>query len=360
MTARKQNALPVWRRICYALALFLGLLLFFSLVSAAVALYFNSPPQPETVQGIPAEPDNSVLFEIRKGETARSVGTRLEESGLIRSRHFWTLLVHVQNEYVKTGTYRLNLPLSQLEIYRILVSGKQVLLRITIPEGVTLKKAARIFEENGICSASDFEEAACDKEIIAFYGIPGLSMEGYLFPDTYFFPADYPAQRIIRTMADNFFRRVAAMEGESLNMNPVELNKRVIIASIVEREYRLAEEAPLMAGVFFNRLSIGMALQSCATVEYVITEIQGRPHPELLLNRDLEIRNPYNTYIMPGLPPGPISLPGAAALDAAFHPQKSDYLYFRLTDPERGTHYFSKTLDDHIRAGILYLKSQSR
>jgi UPF0755 protein len=114
-----------------------------------------------------------------------------------------------------------------------------------------------------------------------------------------------------------------------------------------------------MAGVFYNRLSIGMALQSCATVEYVITEIQGKPHPELLYTRDTEIRDPYNTYIRPGLPPGPISAPGAVALDAAFHPAESDYLYFRLSDARAGRHYFSKTLDDHIRAGMLYVKDRS-
>jgi UPF0755 protein len=111
-----------------------------------------------------------------------------------------------------------------------------------------------------------------------------------------------------------------------------------------------------MAGVFYNRLSIGMALQSCATVEYVITEIQGRPHPELLYTRDTEIRDPYNTYIRPGLPPGPISAPGAAALRAAFFPEESNFLYFRLVDSEAGRHYFSRTLDDHIRAGVLYVK----
>jgi len=362
LTAKKQKAHSLLRRICYALAAFCGFFLFFSVLVLGLIVYYNAPPSrvPEAAQGIAQgitpEPDNTVLFEIRKGETARSVGSRLEEAGLIRSRHFWALLNRVQNEYIKTGTYRLELPLSQLAIHRIFVSGRQVLARITVPEGVTLKKAARIFDESGICSERDFLAAAEEKELLSAYNIPGNTMEGYLFPDTYFFPVGYPASGIIKKMADTFFERIGSIEPEALAMNPAELNKRVIIASIVEREYRQAEEAPLMAGVFFNRLNIGMALQSCATVEYVITEIQGRPHPELLLNRDLEIRSPYNTYITPGLPPGPISSPGATALSAAFHPQSSDYLYFRLTDPGRGIHYFSRTLDDHIRAGLLYVK----
>jgi UPF0755 protein len=159
-------------------------------------------------------------------------------------------------------------------------------------------------------------------------------------------------------MADTFYKRLQEFVPEALSLSPAELNTRVIIASIVEREYRIPDETSLMAGVFYNRLKIGMGLQSCATVEYVITEIQGRPHPEVLLNSDLEIKDPYNTYIRPGLPPGPISAPGKTALRAAFNPVRTDYLYFRLTDAEAGRHYFSRTLDDHIRAGALYLKGQ--
>jgi UPF0755 protein len=300
-----------------------------------------------------------VYLEVRKGESALSVGKRLEEAGIIRSRYFWYLLSRFEKEYIKTGAYRLEIPASQLTLHKILVSGQQMLQRVTIPEGVTLKKAARIFEEAGICNGLAFLEAAGDRETLNRYHVPGETMEGYLYPDTYLFPLDYPAPQVIRTMADTFFTRLAAIDGAYLDLSPEELNRRVIVASIVEREYRVDEEAALMAGVFYNRLDIGMALQSCATVEYVITEIQGRPHPDVLYTRDTEIRNPYNTYIRPGLPPGPISFPGSVALDAAFFPAASDYLYFRLVDPAAGRHYFSKTLDDHIRAGILYVKGRS-
>jgi UPF0755 protein len=251
------------------------------------------------------------------------------------------------------------MPASQISIHNTLVSGRQVLLRVTVPEGLTLKKTARILAEAGICGEEEFLAAASNPELLDRYHIPGRTMEGYLFPDTYLFPAAYPAPKVLEAMAETFFERLRLIEPDALSMSPEELNRRVIIASIVEREYRVDEEAPLMAGVFYNRLSIGMALQSCATVEYVITEIQGRPHPDLLYTRDTEIRDPYNTYIRPGLPPGPISAPGAVALGAAFHPEKSNYLYFRLTDARAGRHYFSETLDAHIRAGLLYIKGQS-
>jgi UPF0755 protein len=261
--------------------------------------------------------------------------------------------------FIKSGTYLLEVPATQMAIHRLLVSGKQLLRRVTIPEGVTLQKTAKILEDAGICAAGDFLAAAADPAIRERYRVPGLTMEGYLFPDTYLFPAAYPAAQAVRAMADTFFERLGAIAAGAEHLSPEELNRRVIVASIVEREYRVNEEAPLMAGVFYNRLDIGMALQSCATVEYVITEIQGRPHPEVLYTRDTEIRNPYNTYIRPGLPPGPISAPGTVALAAAFNPAPSDFLYFRLTDAAAGRHYFSKTLDDHIRAGRLYVKGRS-
>jgi len=111
-----------------------------------------------------------------------------------------------------------------------------------------------------------------------------------------------------------------------------------------------------MAGVFLNRLRINMALQSCATVVYIITQIQNKPHPSVLLFADLEIRDPYNTYLYLGLPPGPISAPGVVSLNAVMNPDRTEYLYFRLVDSASGRHYFSRTYDEHIKAGQLIPK----
>jgi UPF0755 protein len=341
---------------------FIGLTLFLTVLFLGLLIWFNTPPTAGPSagdrEGLRSGPDGALYLEVRRGESAISVGKRLEEAGIIRNRYFWYLLSRVRNDYIKTGTYRLDLPVSQISLHATLVSGRQLLQRVTIPEGITLKKMARLFEDAGICGAEGFLAAAADQETRDRYRIPGETMEGYLYPDTYLFPLDFPPARVIQTMADTFFNRIAAIDGDYMNLSPGELNRRVIIASIVEREYRVDEEAALMAGVFYNRLEIGMALQSCATVEYVITEIQGRPHPDVLYTRDTEIRSPYNTYNRPGLPPGPISSPGAVALDAAFHPVSSDYLYFRLVDAAAGRHYFSRTLDDHIRAAALYVKGR--
>jgi UPF0755 protein len=331
-----------------------------------VIIYFNSPIQPEKlpelttdIEGIRKSEDGAFYIDIRRGESSQSVGLRLERAGLIKNRLFWNLLCRWKKEQIKTGVYRLENPASQLAIHQLLVSGKQVLYRVTVPEGVTLKKAAAYLEEAGICPAEDFLEAARDPEIINLYGIPNSSMEGYLFPDTYLFPSEYPASQVVRAMANNFYNRIEEIDPAVKSLSSKELNEKVIIASIVEREYRVSEEAPLMAGVFYNRLKINMPLQSCATVEYIITEIQNQPHPLVILNRDLEIRDPYNTYIRSGLPPGPISSPGIVALRAAIFPEKTDYFYFRLDDSETGRHYFSKTLDEHISAGQLIPKGRS-
>ena len=354
----------IFKRILQFTAFLVGLVLCIGLAAAAFVVYSNAPPSvlPGAIagEGITVELGDAahalVRFEVRRGESAQSVGQRLDASGLIRNWYFWSLLCRFDQEPVKTGSYLIDIPASQMAIHRILVAGKQILMRVTIPEGLTLKKTAQLMEDAGVCPADEFLVAAAGPEITGRYRIPGDSMEGYLYPDTYLFPPDYPAARVVQTMADNFFVRIGEIDERAHALPPDELNRLVILASIVEREYRLDEEAPIMAGVFFNRLNIGMALQSCATVEYVITEIQGRPHPKILLTRDTEIRDPYNTYIRPGLPPGPISAPGAVALRAVFAPTETNYLYFRLVDPASGKHYFSNTLDDHIRAGALYLK----
>jgi UPF0755 protein len=337
------------------------------LAGVGLFMFFNrapdtSPSINENMQNMSLENGN-LLLEIKSGESGMSVGKRLEEAGIIRTQYLWAILSRIDKEPIKAGFYSVELPITQMDIRSLLVSGQQMLISVTIPEGGTLKKTARILEDAAICTAKDFLAAAADESMLNRYRIPGGSsgktMEGYLYPDTYLFPRSFPAENVVEKMADTFFEKLEDIAPESLSLSPEELNQRVILASIVEREYRVEEEAPLMAGVFYNRLEIGMALQSCATVEYVITEIQGRPHPEVLYNRDIEIRDPYNTYIRPGLPPGPISEPGEVALRAVFEPTESNYLYFRLVDPGAGKHYFSRTLDDHIRAGVLYTKRSS-
>ncbi|MDR1220729.1 MAG: endolytic transglycosylase MltG [Treponema sp.] len=305
----------------------------------------------------PASAQGEAFFEVEQGETSRSIGRRLEEAGVIKSRHFWYVVNRIDKDVIKAGAYTIRLPATQFEIHNILETGRQPLIKVTVPEGATLAKTARLFDETGVCTEEAFMEAALNPEILEAFHIPAKTFEGYLFPDTYLFQEDYNAKRVVRIMAETFFKRLSSIV-DVASLTPEELFEKVTLASIVEREYRLAEEAPLMAGVFYNRLAVGMALQSCATVEYIITEIQHKPHPEIISTTDTEIENPYNTYRVEGLPPGPISAPGLTALSAAFNPVTSDHLFFRLVDPNVGKHYFSKTFDEHIKAGKLYVKGK--
>ena len=325
-----------------------------------LVIQYNSPPDltDRTIIGeaLRVEEGGNLIIEVRNGETAFSVGRRLEDAGIIRDSRLWYALFRLDGEQLKTGTYMIELPATQMEIRSILIGGEQLLIRVTIPEGYSLRQMAAILENEGICSADDFLAASFSQAILDANNVPGTSMEGYLFPDTYLFPLSYPADRVVQAMANNFFRRLRSIDPSFESLSPIELNNLVILASIVEREYRAPDEAALMAGVFFNRLRIGMMLQSCATVVYVITEVLGLPHPERLFYRDLEILNPYNTYMNSGLPPGPISAPSLTALRGVFEPVSSNYLFFRLLDPASGRHYFSQTLDEHIQAGELLVK----
>ena len=291
-SSKNEKRKPFSRLLIFISTVIACILIFFP-VFICVFMYLNAPVTPKQERaisdlnyappdGITKENDGSYYIEVRKGESAQSVGRRLERAGLIKSSFFWNIICRLNKGQIKTGTYRIEIPASQIAIHRILVLGRQILYRVTIPEGVTLKKTASILEEAGICPASDFLDAARDRSVLARYGVPNDTMEGYLFPDTYLFPSEYPASRVIISMADNFFAKIKKIDPAFTSMSSKELNDKVILASIIEREYRIAEEAPLMAGVFYNRLNIGMAIQSCATIEYIITEIQEKPHPSVL------------------------------------------------------------------------------
>jgi UPF0755 protein len=211
-------------------------------------------------------------------------------------------------------------------------------------------------EEKGIAGQEDFLAAASSASLLDQFGIPAENLEGYLFPDPYFFPRGYPAYGVVEEMVENFFRRLAVISPEALQWDRERLHRRIIMASIVEREYRRAEEAPLIASVFYNRLEFDIGLESCATLGYIITDIQNKPHPEFLSFEDKRIDSPYNTYKWAGLPPGPIASPGAVALKAAFHPADTNFYYFVLKDPDTGQHYFSEDLQEHNWAKYFYLK----
>ena len=216
---------------------------------------------------------------------------------------------------------------------------------LTLVDGRTnlARQTAETLSQNGIISDSRSFLDAVSRFPLDDYGVEKTGAEGFLFPDTYAFQKRMDNDEVIAVMTDNFFSKI---RGAGLSVGE-RFYEGVVLASIIEKEYQSEEEAPLIASVFVNRLKKNMRLESCATVLYVLTDIQGRPHPERLFYTDLEVESPFNTYRNFGLPPAPISNPGLVALTAAFHPAQSEYLFFVVKNDGSGRHTFSKDFYTH-------------
>ena len=342
------------------LFIFLALLLVASSALFSAYVYIRSEMRSVDVEGEGV----SCHFEIPSGMSVRAISAALEEKGLIRDANVFYIVSRVgkfcyrylggKNDFaLKSGSYNLNSSMDMLEIMSVLHTGKQEDIIVVIPEGLTLSKIASIVASHDVCSEEGFITSAKDKSIIEDYGFDAESLEGCLFPDTYFFVRDMESEKVVRMMVDNFFAHVGEI-GELKDVERKDLYQKVILASIVEREYRVAEEAPMIASVFYNRLQKNMRLQSCATIEYIITEIEGLPHPDVIHYKDLYRESPYNTYREKGLPPSPIANPGFVALKAVAKPADTNYYYFRLTDEQKGSHTFSETFDEHTTVNIAY------
>ena len=334
------------------LSIFLSLLVV--AVCGSAVIYMLNKPSPRIQM-------EEVIFTVEKGDTGSEIAFKLENAGIIRSRYVFTLVSRFRKteNRIKTGNYRIPTHRSTLEVHDLLVLGKQILIKVTIPEGMTAQKVAGYLEEKGITDKDSFLESVYSGELLRNAGIPANTAEGYLFPDTYYFSEDYPSEKVVLHMIDTFFEKLEGIDPGYTELTAEQLYEKIILASIIEREYRVAEEAPMIASVFYNRLESEMALGSCATIEFIITEELEKPHPNYLTYQDLEIESEYNTYIHQGLPPAPISNPGIAALEAVFNPADTDFLYFLLQDTESGKHYFSRTYSEHNKAKLLYLKGSS-
>ena len=321
----------------------------FGLSGGLLAGYLNSAPQHRTQE---------VLFTIVPGTSVTRIAEDLEAQGIIRSSYVLRALAMVKNEErsYQVGSYQIPPGLSALEIQTYLTTGRQLLMKVTIPEGFTAKKIAKILETQEITGAEDFLKAMRSKVLLEKYQIPADTFEGLLYPDTYMFPKKFPAESVVDHMVANFMTKLKQEAGDFVNQySSQDWYDRIILASIVEKEYRDPKEAPLISSVFTNRLENRIPLGSCASIEYIITEIKNRPHPKRIFFIDTEIDSPYNTYINKGLPPTPISNPGKTALTAAFNPAKTDYIYFVVKDSALGTHSFSKNYRDHNEARESYL-----
>jgi len=244
---------------------------------------------------------------------------------------------------IKPGTYLLKPGTPWKDIVSALNGGHGLVNTITIIEGWDLTQITPALARTLKVPADSVRAAMRDTALLARLDAPTKTLEGYVFPDTYAFPLGTTARQAVREMVYSFERRWKPEWDSSLTELKINRNDLVTMASIVEREARVPEERPVIAGVYYNRLRRGMLLQADPTIQFALGHHVGR-----VLYKDLEIESPYNTYIHKGLPPGPIGSPGMASLAAAAHPAKVPYLYFVAT--RDGHHEFRMTLAEHTNA----------
>ncbi len=293
-----------------------------------------------------------VQFDVKKGDDIITIGRNLAKHDLIGNRFYFYYYAwsNKLRGSIDAGKYTLEPHSSIAQIVYKMTSGDTVIhkkedIKITFPEGWTINKMSERLLKNEL-PGDEFKKLAENPSQTLYEQYPflpkGASLEGYLFPDTYFFVPSATAESIIIKMLDNFDKKVDQDYRNTIVQNGDNLRDIIIFASVIEGEVSNAGDRRVVAGIFKNRLDIGMALQSDATIDYIkgIPEIK---HTQ----SDIEIDSPYNTYKYPGLMPGPINNPSLESIEAAMAPQDTDYMYF-LNNANTGEIVFAKTFEQHI------------
>ncbi|MEH0020501.1 MAG: endolytic transglycosylase MltG [Desulfobacter sp.] len=317
-----------------------GLALIIMITAGMAALWMK------TFLNTPADPGAaSQTFVVSPGQSLDTISRNLVRDGLVTDAFRFKLYTRMKKSAtrIKAGEYHLSPALPPDRILAALLSGRVKLYRFTIPEGLNMEEIAGLAEQSGFCTSETFLRLCRDKTFISELGMPGHTLEGYLYPDTYYFPKDTDCRSVILKMVSTFNRVFTMQWKERANEMGFSIHDIVTLASIIEKETGDASERPLIASVFHNRLKKRMRLESDPTVIYGVDDYHGR-----IRYKHLRRKTPYNTYQIRGLPPGPIASPGALALEAALYPAQSDYLFF--VSKNDTTHKFSRTLKEHNRA----------
>ncbi|MBN1625640.1 MAG: endolytic transglycosylase MltG, partial [Deltaproteobacteria bacterium] len=293
------------------------------------------------------------VFVVEEGMTLRKVACELEDKGIIKNRPFFLLWARLKGygERIKSGEYSLSPAMAPVKIFDILTRGLIITHPVTFPEGYSAGQIAETLAQKIDVDKTGFLSLISDPEIMRRHGVTGKDLEGYLYPDTYNFSMGQSPESIIDVMKGRFNELVSPLMGR-IEESGMTLEEVVTLASIVEKETGRAEERPLIASVFLNRLKKGMRLESDPTVIYGTEEFNGN-----LTRDDLRRYTPYNTYVIRGLPPGPICNPGIESIRAVIFPADTEYLYF--VSKNDGSHYFSKTLEEHNRNVMIYQKRKA-
>jgi UPF0755 protein len=328
--------------------LFLKLFTALVIVSVGFALYLSHSYN-EFINTIPDNKNVVKTLDIKQGESAIKIIRDLEKEGVITSarKFFYYARLNKRINAIKFGEYEFTTSMRPFEVLDALVKGDVKKYKITIPEGHNIYQVADLLSYDLKVNKDEFMNKALNKEFVNSLGIDAPTLEGYLFPDTYYFTKGIPLNGIISKMVENYKRNFTdSMKERAKELNMTE-HEVVTLASIIEKETSKLDEMPLISAVFHNRLKKKMRLQTDPTVIYGIKDFNGN-----LTKKDLETKTPYNTYRIYGLPPTPIANPGRAALEAALYPNKTTYLYF--VSKNNGSHYFSKDFEEHRKAVYKY------
>ncbi len=318
-------------------------ILFFLIICTGVGLYIDLQRYAETPTR--ANHSDNVIVTVRQGQSLKSTAEMLAHHQIISNPFKLTVIARLkgQDKHLKAGEYVLSAAMTPGQILKIMVKGEVRLHKLTVPEGYRILQIAEVVDQAGFGLKDAFIQATTDPVIAQKMGVHADTLEGYLFPDTYYFPKETTLEKIISTMVQRF-RSVFKPEWEERAASfGFTVHEVVTLASIIEKETGAPFERPLISSVFHNRLRKKMRLESDPTVIYGIENFNGN-----LTRKHLKTRTPYNTYKIRGLPVGPIANPGRASLEAALFPEKTKYIYF--VSKKNRTHYFSTNLKEHNRA----------
>ena len=287
-------------------------------------------------------PYDSVKVTIPKGASLKEVSTTLQDYNIIRNERSFLLAVKTlgYEKDMPAGRFKLVKASTNFDIIDQLVNGIQVNKRVTILEGWTIDVIAKELHDKIGIDQDEFKSACTNELLLWKWGISEKTVEGYLFPNTYLFSEEEDVQDIIGRMINEYKQRITIEFRDRMKELDMEEKEIITLASIIEGEAIYDKERAIISGVYHNRLNIGMRLQADPTIQYIIND-----SPRRLLNKDLKIKSPYNTYLNKGLPPGPINNPGIESIKAALYPAETDYIYFVARGD--GYHTFSRTKEEH-------------
>jgi UPF0755 protein len=316
--------------------LVLGMLLVVAALTIPLTCFNSSTGEPQRIV-------------IAPGTGFGPVTDTLVRRGVVTNRTWFKVLARLRglDRSVQAGAYEFRPGESAWKVLSTLQSGRTAATRFTVPEGLSLLELAALAQARLGIPSDSVQAAARDPVEVAALEIKGSSLEGFLFPETYQVPVASTARDLVHIMVRGFLEAWRPEWDHRLSTLGMSREQAVTLASIVEGEARVDEEREIIAGTYHNRLRIGMALQADPTVQYAIELRTGKPKTRLF-ERDYQIDSPYNTYLHPGLPPGPVNSPGLKSIEAALHPASVPYLYFVAA--QGGRHHFSRTYEEHLRA----------